>query len=111
VYVVDTNVLVYAADRDSPYHGESLDLVQRLRLDSAAWYLTWNVIYEFVRVVTHPKVMRRPWTIDRAWAFVDALLASPSAAVPRADRSDGHLTRRPRRSVAGNPSGAASNSG
>lgn len=78
MFVVDTNVLVYAADRDSPYHDRCVALVQRLRQDSSAWYLTWNVVYEFVRVVTHPKVMRRPWTLAHAWGFIEALFASPS---------------------------------
>ena len=78
MFVVDTNVLVYAADRDSPYHGPSVALLQRLREDPSAWYLTWNIVYEFVRVVTHPKVMRQPWSVERAWTFIDALLAAPS---------------------------------
>jgi predicted nucleic acid-binding protein len=35
-------------------------------------------VYEFLRVITHPRIFRRPWSAGRAWDFVDALLASPS---------------------------------
>jgi uncharacterized protein len=37
--------------------------------------------YEFLRVTTHARVMRRPWSAPAAWNFVAALLASPGLAV------------------------------
>jgi hypothetical protein len=46
-----------------------------------AWYTTWGILYEFLLVTTHPRVMRRPWTALAAWEFVTALLASPGLAV------------------------------
>jgi len=46
-----------------------------------AWYTTWPILYEFLRVTTHPRVMRRPWSIISAWNFVTALLASPGLGV------------------------------
>jgi uncharacterized protein len=79
--LLDTNVLVYAADADSPEHDRCLGLVESCRNGSSAWYLTWGIVYEFLRVVTHPRVFRRPWQIRDAWSFVSALLASPSLAV------------------------------
>ncbi len=62
--VVDTNVLVYAADADSPFHDPCRDWLARQRVRPDAWYTTWPIVYEFLRVTTHPRVMRRPWTID-----------------------------------------------
>jgi hypothetical protein len=78
VFVVDTNVLVYAADRDSPFHEPSRSLIETSRGGAAAWYLTWNICYEFMRVVTHPRVLRRPWLVTPAWSFLESLFASPS---------------------------------
>lgn len=78
MFVVDTNVLVYAADADAPEHARCRQLLEDLRAQSGAWYLTWNVCYEFLRVVTHPRVFRRPWTPSQAHAFLRALWASPS---------------------------------
>jgi hypothetical protein len=77
VLVVDTNVLVYAADEDSPHHATCRDWLERQRTHADAWYTTWGILYEFLRVTTHPKVMRRPWNITEAWRFVTALVASP----------------------------------
>lgn len=33
-------------------------------------------MYEFMRVTTHPRVMRRPWSAAEAWNFISALLGS-----------------------------------
>ena len=77
MFVVDTNVLVYAADGDAPEHGRCRALLERWRGRSGAWYLTWGVCYEFLRVVTHPRVLRTPWTAPEANGFLAALLASP----------------------------------
>jgi toxin-antitoxin system PIN domain toxin len=81
VVVVDTNVLVYAADADSPYHAACREWVERHRGRADAWYTTWAILYEFLRVTTHPRVMRQPWSAPAAWGFVQALLASPGLGV------------------------------
>ena len=78
---VDTNVLVHAADADSQFHGPCRDWVERQRVRPDAWYTTWGILYEFLRVATHPRVMRRPWNAPAAWQFVAALLASPGLIV------------------------------
>jgi toxin-antitoxin system PIN domain toxin len=81
VLVVDTNILVYAADKDSPFNATCLAWLENRRSRPDAWYTTWTVLYEFLRVTTHPKVMRRPWNIIGAWQFVSILLASPGLGI------------------------------
>ena len=78
---VDTNVLVYAADADSQFHAPCRRWLERQRSRPDAWYTSWSILYEFLRVTTHPRVMRRPWSAAAAWEFVAALLASPGLAV------------------------------
>ena len=82
--VGDTNILVYAADEDSPFHSAYHDWLERQRNRADAWFITWAILYEFLRVMIHPRVMRRPWNVREAWVFVQALLTSPglSALVP-----------------------------
>jgi toxin-antitoxin system PIN domain toxin len=77
VFAVDTNILVYAADRSSQFHRPCLEALETWRSRPDAWFLTWNVVYEFLRVVTHPRVMTHPWTTPDAWAFVEALRQAP----------------------------------
>ena len=79
--VVDTNVLVYAADASAPAHARCRGWLEVQRKRSDAWYTTWPILYEFLRVTTHPRVLRRPWTVGHAWSFVAAVLASPGLAV------------------------------
>jgi toxin-antitoxin system PIN domain toxin len=81
MFVVDTNVLVYAADESAPEHARCRTLLERWRLRNGAWYLTWGICYEFLRVVTHPRVMRNPWTIGEAVGFLASLQDSPGCSV------------------------------
>lgn len=78
MFVVDTNILVHAADIGAPEHERYRTLVEAWRQDELPWYCTWPILNEFLRVVTHPKVLSRPWDVAGAWGFVEALLASPS---------------------------------
>jgi uncharacterized protein len=81
VFVVDTNVLVYAADVSAPEHARCRALLERWRIQHGAWYLTWGNCYEFLRVVTHPRVLRQPWTGHAAGEFLAALQQSPGLSM------------------------------
>ncbi len=81
MFLVDTNILVYAADRNSPYYARCSGLLEEWRRQAPAWYSTWAIFYEFLRLVTHPRVLRHPWTATAAWGFVESLLASPSLRI------------------------------
>jgi uncharacterized protein len=81
VFVVDTNVLVYAADVRAPEHARCRMLVERWRAQPGAWYLTWGNCYEFLRVVTHPRVLRTPWTSRAAGEFLAAIQQSPGLSM------------------------------
>src|SRR5688572_5759625 len=81
MFVVDTNVLVYAANVDAPEHERCRELVEGWQRGREPWYTTWAILYEFARVVTHPRVLPRPWGAGPALDFVDALLTTPSHRV------------------------------
>lgn len=78
---VDTNVLVYAANSDSQFHVPCRKWLDRQRARPDAWYITWAIVYEFLRVSTHPRIIRRPWSAPAAWEFISALLSSPGLGV------------------------------
>ena len=75
---VDTNVLVYAHRASNPYHDSALSWLRHLAEGSQAWALPVFCLGEFVRVVTHPRVLDPPSTLGQAFAALDGLLASPS---------------------------------
>jgi toxin-antitoxin system PIN domain toxin len=81
MFVIDTNILVYAADEDSPFHTRCYELVEEWRRQRSAWYATWGILYDFLRVSTHPRVFRDPWSVGKAWSFVEALLSSPALGI------------------------------
>jgi toxin-antitoxin system PIN domain toxin len=81
VLAVDTNILVYAANEDSQFHAPCRKWLDRQRTRPDAWYTTWPIIYEFLRVTTHAQALPRPWKATAAWEFVAALLAAPGFGV------------------------------
>lgn len=81
MFVIDTNVLVYAANKDSPEHAKCRGLLNEWRAQATPWYVTWGIVYEFLRVTTHPRVFERPFSLKDSWRFLEALFASPSLRV------------------------------
>jgi len=81
MFLVDTNVLIYGADKDSADHKRCQELLESFRVLTTPWYVTWGIIYEFLRVATHPRVLSRPFTPDQAWTFINALFASPRLGI------------------------------
>lgn len=81
MFVVDTNVLVYAANTAAPEHARCHELLVSWRRDPLPWHITWGILYEFLRIVTHPRVFEHPWGMTEAWTFAEAILNSPGLAV------------------------------
>ena len=74
---VDTNILVYAHRRDSPFHDAARERLAELAEGRAAWALPWPCLHEFVGIVTHPRIYKKPTPLRRAVDQVDAWLESP----------------------------------
>ncbi len=75
---VDTNVLVHAEIVNSPFHLTARQLLVVLAEGPAPWAIPWPCVYEFLRVVTHPKVYHPPMPAAAALADLRRILASPS---------------------------------
>jgi len=75
---VDTNILVYAEVKPSPFHSPAQELLRRLAGGSEPWAIPWPCVYEFLRVVTHPRVYHPPVPLEVAREDLAAILASPS---------------------------------
>ena len=75
---IDTNVLVYAEIISSAHHDRALGLLTELAGDPRPWAVPWPCIYEFLRVVTHPRVFHPPVPMERALSDLGQILESPS---------------------------------
>ncbi len=75
---LDTQILVYAHREDAPFHAAALETLTGLAEGTAPWAVPWPVVHEFLAVVTHPRLYRPPSTQEQAFAFIDAVAASPS---------------------------------
>lgn len=81
MFVVDTNIFLYAAVEDFEEHGRCEALLEDWRRARLPWFTTWSILYEFLRVTTHPKVLTSPLSAGEAWEFVESLLSAPSLEV------------------------------
>jgi uncharacterized protein len=81
VIAVDTNILVYAHRRDSPFHDAASASVRELAEGRSPWAVPWPCLHEFFSVVTHPRIYDPPSTTDQAIDQASAWLESPSAAI------------------------------
>lgn len=74
----DTNVLVYATVVSSPQHAIALRVLTDAAEGRRPWAIAWPSVYEFLRVVTHPRVLHPPMPMEAASGAIRALCASPS---------------------------------
>ncbi len=75
---LDTNILVYARRAELPMHKAALKLLEKLAVGDQPWALAWPCVYEYLRVVTHPRVFDPPTNLDTAVEDLDELMESPS---------------------------------
>ena len=75
---VDTNILVYAEVRSSPHHHRARELLTGLAEGLVPWAIPWPCVYEFLRVVTHPRVYHPPVPLRVALGDLRRILDSPS---------------------------------
>jgi uncharacterized protein len=70
--VVDTNILLYAANRDCLEHEFCRDFLRGIVAAGDTGFLPENIIYEFLGVATHPRVFPEPLRASEAVNFLDA---------------------------------------
>jgi len=75
---IDTNILIYAEIESSKHHDPALEVLRTLVEGALPWAIPWPCIYEFLRVVTHPRVFHPPVPLEIVLADLERVLASPS---------------------------------
>lgn len=75
---LDTNILVHARREELAHHAAARALLRSLAENEVPWSIPWPCVYEFLRVITHPRVFDPPTDLDVALEDLESLLASPS---------------------------------
>jgi uncharacterized protein len=78
VIAIDTNILVYAHRRDSPFHKPAAAAVRDLAESPASWAIPWPSVHEFYSTATHARIYNPPSSPAEAIAQIEAWLGSPS---------------------------------
>jgi len=79
VLVPDVNVLIYAHRAESPEHVAYARWLTDTVHSREPFALSELVLSGLLRIVTNPRVFRKPTPLETALAFVRALLARPNA--------------------------------
>lgn len=72
--IIDTNLLLYAVNADAPEHPLARTFLLDVGRAADPWYLTSGIVYEFLRVATHPRVFPSPLSWRDALQFLMPLL-------------------------------------
>jgi toxin-antitoxin system PIN domain toxin len=81
VIAVDTNILVYGRRSESVHHAAARKLLLGLAEGDESWALPWPCVYEYVRVVTHPRVFDPPSDLGKVLDDLASVLESPSLSL------------------------------
>jgi toxin-antitoxin system PIN domain toxin len=83
--IIDTNILLYAANRDSEENPAAVKFLVAAATSPEQWFLTEGIIYEFLRVSTHSKVFPKPLDWKESMRFLMPLLESSNFLILTAD--------------------------
>lgn len=75
--VPDINILIYAINRDTPYHKQAKAWLEQSLSGSEPVGLAWIVILGFLRIVTHGSIMPHPLSAETAIELIDGWLRQP----------------------------------
>ena len=79
--LVDTNVLLYAVDADSPFNARSLEWMEEALSAAPGIAMAWIAMVGFVRLSPRPRILRTPLTITQALSSVDDWLSHPNVHI------------------------------
>ena len=76
---VDTNILVYAHRQESSYHQQANAALRALAEGAQTWAIPWPCVYEFLSVVTNPRIWKDAASLPaQAWQQISGWAQSPT---------------------------------
>lgn len=79
--LLDANLLIYAVDTQSPWHGEARPWLEHQLSGIETVALPWAVLLAFIRLSTKPSIFTSPLDGGDALDLVDGWFAQPCTTV------------------------------
>jgi len=76
--LIDTNILLYAVNGDDQRSAQACQALEAIANAESTWALSWSIVYEFLRVATHPRVFAVPLDDESAWRFISEIIRQPN---------------------------------
>lgn len=87
--VVDSNVLIYAANRSARYHEEAKRWFDCAQDRGETLGLSWSVFGAFIRLTTRAGILPKPISVEQACGVVAQWIKRPDVRV--LEETEGHL--------------------
>ncbi len=81
MFAVDTNIFIYAHFANYPQHKRARQFCEQTLFAGRDWGISWQVIYEYLRIVTHPRIHTNPQTIPEALADLEPYLRASESTL------------------------------
>lgn len=85
----DTNILVYAHRRESPFHRVAKSAIESLAMQNSPWCLPWPCVHEFISIVTNTRLFENPTPLALAFDQLEAWLNT--GKVQTINEAEAHL--------------------
>ncbi len=80
--LVDANILLYAVDEQSRFHGAARSWLEAVLNGDHRVGIPWSSLHAFVRIATNARALEHPLDPADAWSVVEAWLGAPAVWVP-----------------------------
>ena len=93
MYLFDVNIFVNMHRTDSEHHDKVFDFTLGILQSSEVFGVSPLVLSGFLRIVTHPKIFKKPTDFNTAIAFTESILTHPNARVVLPGEAHWHIFR------------------
>jgi len=71
---IDTNIFMYAHFEDFDQHKKAKSALSAYLASDQPCFISWQIYYEYIRLATHPKVLKKPLSLEAASKDMDFYL-------------------------------------
>ncbi|MDI6736305.1 MAG: type II toxin-antitoxin system VapC family toxin [bacterium] len=75
-YLIDSNILVYAANKNSPYQRFALEVMNKVIIGKMNACLSYQTLYEFYAIITDPKRVESPISPKKAQETIELYMVA-----------------------------------